>query len=200
MDFQDPPADPFGLFQAWFDDAGQRAGMICPNAFTLATVRPDGAPAARTLLLKGFDMRGLLFFTNYQSPKARELETAGRAAMLFYWDAIARQVRIEGTIKRVSAGESDAYYATRPRGSRIGAWASEQSQPLDSRATLEQRVADFDEKYPGDDVPRPPHWGGYLVTPLRFEFWEGKVSRLHDRMIYQRSDADAAWANQLLYP
>ena len=200
MDFLNPPAEPIPQFQAWFADAAERCEMLNPNAFTLATVRPDGTPAARIVLLKHMDERGAVFYTNYDSAKAQQLEATPRAAMLFYWDALIRQVRIEGTVARVSDAESDAYFATRPRDSRIGAWASIQSQPLESREALAQRVAEFDAKYPGEDVPRPPHWGGYRITPDRIEFWEGQVFRLHDRLVYTRPAPDEPWQTQLLYP
>lgn len=199
MDFQNPPPDPIAQFQIWFDEACERCEMLNPNAFTLATVREDGTPAARIVLLKHLDERGAVFYTNYTSAKAQQLDANPRAAMVFYWDALVRQVRIEGAIERVSDQESDAYFASRPRDSRIGAWASLQSQPLDARETLERRMAEFDAQYPGEQVPRPPHWGGYRIVPDRIEFWEGHVFRLHDRLIYTRGGSDG-WQPQLLYP
>ncbi len=200
MDFENPPADPFAEFQRWFDDAAERCELLNPNACTLATVRADGSAAARVVLLKDFDERGAVFYTNYTSDKALQLEANPHPALLFYWDALIKQVRIEGTVARVSEAESDAYFASRPRDSKIGAWASDQSRPLDARATLDERVAAFDAQYPGDDVPRPPHWGGYRLVPDRFEFWEGQVFRLHDRIVYTRSAGGQSWTTQLLYP
>ncbi|MEP0547774.1 MAG: pyridoxamine 5'-phosphate oxidase [Rhodothermales bacterium] len=180
---QGADADPLRFFERWFDEAVS-AEVREPNAMTLATLGADGQPAARIVLLKGVDAEGFVFYTNYESRKARELEAHPRAALVFWWEALERQVRIEGTVGRVDAAESDAYFASRPRGSRLGAWASDQSRPIADRAVLEEKLAEVEAAYPGDAVPRPPHWGGYRLTPTLFEFWQGRASRLHDRLEY----------------
>ena len=190
--------DPVQMFRTWFDEAG-RAGILLPEAMTLATATRDARPSSRMVLLKGFDARGFLFFTNYESRKAAELDDNPHAALCFHWTVLQRQVRIEGTVERISAAESEAYFRTRTRGSRIGAWASRQSMPLDSRETLEARVQEFDARYPGDDVPLPPFWGGYRLSPERIEFWQGRTNRLHDRLLFERNAA-AAWNLRRLYP
>jgi len=189
--------DPIVLFREWFVAAAQ-AGVYLPEAMALATASPDGGPAARMVLLKAFDDAGFVFFTNYDSRKGGELAANPRAALCFHWAALQRQVRIEGTVERVSADESLAYFRTRPRGSRIGAWASRQSRPLDRREDLEAAFARHDREYPGDDVPLPPFWGGYRVKPERIEFWQGRTNRLHDRLLYER-DA-AGWTITRLQP
>lgn len=193
----DDGRDPIELFQEWFH-AARESGILLPESMALATATPDGAPSVRMVLLKGVDERGFVFYTNYGSRKADELEANPNAALCFHWAVLERQVRIEGRVERVSEEESTRYFMTRARGSRVGAWASKQSRPLPSRQELEQRVRAFDEKYPGNDVPLPPFWGGYLLRPGRIEFWQGKADRLHDRLAFQR-EGDG-WAARRLYP
>lgn len=173
--------DPFDQFDTWLHEA-LGAGLVEPNAMALATVGADGRPAVRMVLLKDFDRRGFTFYTNYESRKALELERTPFAALLFYWDKLHRQVRIEGRVEKVEPAESDAYFAKRPYGSRIGALASPQSRPID-RQELARRFEELARRYP-EDPPRPAHWGGYRVRPERFEFWQGRRSRLHDRLVY----------------
>jgi pyridoxamine 5'-phosphate oxidase len=192
--------DPIELFRRWFADA-QAANLPQPDAMTLATVDADGRPSARVVLLKGVDARGFQFFTNYESRKAGELDGDGRAALALVWIPLQRQVRVVGDVTRLSAAESDAYFATRPRGSQIGAWASQQSREVSDRGVLEARVAELEARYDGVAVPRPPHWGGYLVAPREIEFWQGRRNRLHDRFAYTRERADGgAWQRARLQP
>ncbi len=176
-------ADPVAQFRKWYADA-ERAQLLEPNAMSLATVDASGRPSARIVLLKGIDARGLVFFTDYRSHKARDLAANPRAALTFLWKELDRQVRAAGHAEIVTRDESAAYFRTRPRGSRLGAWASEQSAVLSDRATLEREVARLDAQFPGEEIPLPPHWGGYRVVPNEFEFWQGRENRLHDRFRY----------------
>lgn len=194
----DLPFDPFERFALLLSEA-ERAIPVDPNAMTLTSVGADGRPSARIVLLKGVDARGFVFYTNLASRKGRELLAHPWAALLFYWAPLERQVRVEGAVEQVSDAEADAYFASRPRPSQIGAWASLQSQPLDSRATLEGRVAQLTRDFEGKPVPRPPHWSGLRVVPDRLEFWHARPSRLHERVVYTRAP-DGAWQTQALYP
>ncbi|WP_029934761.1 pyridoxamine 5'-phosphate oxidase [Sphingomonas sp. UNC305MFCol5.2] len=189
-------ADPFELFAACYAEAAA-AEPDDANAMALATAGPDGQPSVRMVLLKEYGREGFVFYTNFASRKARELED-GKAALLFHWKSMRRQVRIEGDVRRVSDAESDAYFALRDRDSQIGAWASDQSRPLDSRQTFEARFEAARMRFAGKVVPRPPHWGGYRVDPVAFEFWQDRAHRLHERRIFTR--AGRGWCEGLLYP
>jgi pyridoxamine 5'-phosphate oxidase len=188
--------NPLALFGEWY---GEAADLFQPNGMVLATVSAEGRPAARTVLLKGFDEAGFVFFTNYNSRKARELAANEWAALLFWWREQFRQVRIEGRVKKVTAAESVEYFATRPRGSQISAWASPQSEIVPSRAELEEKVGEVERRFEGSEVVRPPHWGGYCLWPVLFEFWQGREDRLHDRLEYGRL-ADGSWSLDRLAP
>ena len=190
--------NPFTRFHEWMTEAWAHEPEDA-NAMTLATTTPDGTPSARIVLLKGADERGFVFYTNQQSRKGEELAANARAALLFHWKPQGRQVRIEGRVEHATAAEADAYYATRARISRLGAWASDQSRPLAERAELERRLAAVEATYPGEDIPRPPHWSGFRVIPERFEFWQNMPFRLHDRTVYTKS-ANGGWTVGKLFP
>jgi pyridoxamine 5'-phosphate oxidase len=190
--------DPFEQFRRWLAEA-QAAGLYEPLAMTLATANADGQPSARMVLLRGFDQRGFTFFTNYRSRKAGELAINPRAALVFWWGILERQVRIEGRIELVSADESDVYFASRPEGSRLGAWASPQSQVIPDREFLVRRMEEFTAQFPNGCVPRPPQWGGYRLVPENLEFWQGQPNRLHDRLRYRRA-SESQWLIERLAP
>ena len=201
-DLQDLGDDPFAAFLTWFD-AAEATEPSDANAFTLATATADGRPSARILLLKGLDFegvmdRGFVFFTNTQSRKGDELRQNAFAAMLFFWKSQGRQIRIEGQVQPATAAEADSYFATRPRISRLGAWASDQSRRLIARPVLEARLTEMEAKFPDDDIPRPSHWSGYRLVPTRFEFWQNMPFRLHDRTVYTRETG--TWTHGKLYP
>ncbi len=193
----EPADNPIELFNAWFEEA-QRNEPDNPNAMALATVGPDGAPSIRMVLLKGVDDGGFVFYTNLESRKGVELLAHGHAALCFHWKSLRRQVRIEGSASLVTDEEADAYFATRPRGSQIGAWASAQSRPMSGKAELLKSVAAHTAKFGIGRVPRPPHWSGFRVVPERIEFWRDGQFRLHDRLVYERRDG--GWSTETLYP
>ena len=210
-----PPAaddtDPLVLFKAWYR-AAEAAGLLVPEAMALATADASGDPSVRMVLLKDLDEGGFVFFTNYESRKAKELAENPRASLCFHWPALERQVRISGPVERISEEKSLAYFHSRPRGSRLGAWASRQSRPLERREELEERVAEVEERFGAEEVPLPPFWGGYRLRPEAMEFWQGQASRLHDRLVFRRRDRRAAggpdggpargdvWNTRRLYP
>ena len=191
--------DPLALFDRWLA-AAEAGEPNDPNGMAVATVDADGLPDVRMVLLKGHDARGFVFYTNVESAKGRQLQADPKAALLFHWKSLRRQIRIRGPVEQVTEAESDAYYASRPRGSQVGAWASDQSRPLPAREELERRVAEVDARYEGQSPPRPPFWRGFRVQPLGFEFWRDRRSRLHDRMVFRRETLDAPWTRLRLYP
>lgn len=191
--------DPFEQFAEWFREA-EAAVPVDPNSMVLSTVGPDGRPSSRVVLLKGFDREGFVFYGHLESRKFRELRTNPWAALNFHWKPLEKQVRIEGRATQVSDQEADAYFATRPRGSQIGAWASRQSEPLASRAVLEAAVREVEARHAGREVPRPPYWSGFRLDPDRIEFWESGEFRLHDRELFRRASPDAPWTVERLYP
>ena len=199
IDFERPPAEPLATCRAWFKEA-EGMGFANPNAMTLATVDAQGRPHARIVLLRGFDDRGAVFFTNRQSDKGSQLSANAHAALLFHWDRepIGRQIRIEGAVTFASDAESDAYWNGRPRESQLNAWASQQSRPVESRAALQRAQAELEKKFAGAPIPRPAHWGGYRVSLERIELWQGDKYRLHDRIVYTRSGG--GWSIQRLSP
>jgi pyridoxamine 5'-phosphate oxidase len=190
-------ADPFALFDEWFAEAREKE-LNDPNAMALATSGADGQPHVRMVLLKGHGPTGFVFYTNDESAKGDQLQENPRAALLFHWKTLRRQVRVEGSVERVAPAEADAYFASRSRDSQVGAWASDQSRPLDARATFEARFDKLSHRFEKQDVPRPPHWGGYRVVPERIEFWSDRPHRLHERRLFTR--AGDAWTEGLLYP
>jgi pyridoxamine 5'-phosphate oxidase len=190
-------SDPVELFKSWFE-AARGAGVLLPEATALATATPDGVPSVRMVLLKDVDERGFVFYTNYGSQKARELDANPKASLCFHWAILQRQVRVSGRVTRVPVEESAAYFATRPRGSQIGAWASRQSESLESREDLEQAVRELEQKFAGQEVPLPPFWGGYRLEPEVIELWQGRADRLHDRLLFTR--AGSGWTTRRLCP
>ena len=191
--------EPFLLFSQWLAEA-EKSEPNDPNAMALATVDANGLPDIRMVLLKGLDDRGFVFYTNTQSAKGNELAANPKAALLFHWKSLRRQVRIRGPVERVTDAEADSYYATRPRGSRIGAWASQQSRPLESRFALEKAVASYTAKFGLGEIPRPPHWTGFRILPIQVEFWHDRPFRLHDRLVFRLAGEGGGWSREQLYP
>lgn len=191
--------DPLDQFRTWFEEAHD-ADLPEPNAMTLSTAAPDGSPSARIVLLKGVDERGFRFYTNYDSRKGAELAQNPRAALVFWWAPLERQVRVEGDVERLPSDESDAYFQSRPRGSQLGAWVSPQSRIIESREVLDTHLEEVKAKYEGEEIPRPSDWGGYVVRPTQIEFWQGRRSRLHDRLRYRRDDPSESWNLERLAP
>lgn len=194
-----PPDDPLDLFDAWFQEAERSGAVAMPSAMTLATASADGRPSARVVLLKEASAAGFVFYTNYESPKARDLDENPRAELVFYWGPTGRHVRVAGAVRKVDASASDEYFATRPRGSQVGAWASEQSRPLDSFEALAEAARVRAEEFEGRDVPRPSHWGGFVLAPERCEFWTYRDDRLHHRICYERGE-NGGWTQSILAP
>lgn len=192
-------SDPLALFRDWYAEAA-KSEPNDPDAVALATVGPDGTPSARMVLLKGYDPAGFVFYTNYESRKGQHLQAHTKAALLFHWKSLRRQVRLEGPVSQTTPQEADAYFASRARGSQIGAWASEQSRPLESRFALEKRVAEYTAKHLIGTVPRPAHWSGFRLQPLLIEFWQDGAFRLHDRLEYRRPTPGEPWTTRTLFP
>lgn len=190
-------SEPYRLFATWLEEA-TASELNDPNALALATVDADGMPNVRMVLLKGFDERGFVFYTNFESRKGVEILGSMKAAMCFHWKSLRRQVRVRGPVERVSEAEADEYYASRPRGSRIGAWASRQSRPLESRFALEKAVAEYTARHAVGEIPRPPHWSGFRILPQSVEFWHDRPFRLHDRVVFEQKGKD--WEKTRLYP
>lgn len=197
MEDVDESSDPIALFASWFASA-EKSGIILPESAALATATARGHPSSRMVLLKSFDAAGFVFYTNYGSRKAVELSENPRAALLFHWSVLQRQIRIEGIAEKVHTDESDEYFASRGRGSQIGAWASRQSEQLRSRRHLENRVRETKKRFSGKGIPRPPHWGGFRLKPERIEFWQGRADRLHDRIVFTNRNGD--WVSERTYP
>ena len=191
--------DPFAQFQSWFD-AANAAGVPEPNAMVVATATAEGRPSSRVVLMRGFDERGFVFYTNYESRKGSDLAANPFASCVWFWQGMERQIRVEGSVARAEPAESDDYWRGRPRMSKLGAWVSDQSSAVESRQALEAEMATLQERFPTDDVPRPPHWGGFRVVPTVVEFWQGRRSRLHDRIVYRRTGPDAPWEIVRLAP
>lgn len=191
--------DPFGLFAEWLKEA-EASEPNDPNAMALATVDEEGLPNVRMVLLKGFDERGFVFFTNFQSQKGQEILASMKAALVFHWKSLRRQVRVRGLVEEVTKQEADEYFASRPRNSRIGAWASQQSRPLESRFALETAVAMYAAKFAVGEIPRPPYWSGFRIRPLSIEFWHDRPFRLHDRVVFRRASDASSWTKARLYP
>jgi pyridoxamine 5'-phosphate oxidase len=197
LELESLPSEPVALFRRWYEDA-ERTGIHLPNAIALATAASDGRPSIRHVLLRDIEDGGFVFYTNHGSRKGTELDENPRAAFSIYWRELDRQISVTGDVAPLTAEESDGYFATRPREARLGAWASRQSAELASRDELMERFAAFDARYPGDDVPRPPFWGGYRIEPITVEFWQGRRHRLHDRFLYERTDG--GWSTRRLSP
>jgi pyridoxamine 5'-phosphate oxidase len=191
--------DPFALFAEWMKDA-EKSEPNDPNAMALSTVDEEGLPNVRMVLLKDFDDKGFVFYTNYESQKGQEIQATMKAAVMWHWKSLRRQVRVRGLVEKVTAAEADAYFNSRPRDSRIGAWASAQSRPLEGRFALETSVAMYAAKYAIGTVPRPPHWSGFRILPLSIEFWHDRPFRLHDRVVFRRENQSADWTKAKLYP